>query len=83
MIGLTKCEPREFEVMAPSSKPGSTVWVTMHSDWSDEAVPGDWVRRSGSRPLRSRPKPEGILVAAVHPHQVDNDPRRFLVLWFK
>ena len=87
---LQRCRPAEFEVVVPSSMVGVNAWAKMGAGWADDAAPGDWVRRRGIEPDEhpgnrrlNRLQPHGIVVSALSSHQVDGDPSRFLVLWFR
>jgi len=83
--------PGEFDVIcaeppAPCDYAKAT-WRAMGSGWSQDAAPGDWVRRHwGGSMVEPRPPigngPCGMVVGVISRHQTD-DPKRFLILWFR
>lgn len=92
-MALTKCKASDFDLMGPSAIVGVNRWVVMSDKWTEDAEPGEWVRRrrqfadnESFGPFKDKDdaiKPEGILVSVLHPWQVGDHPERFIVLWFK
>jgi hypothetical protein len=95
-VALTKCKASDFDLMGPSAIPGVNRWVVMSNKWTEDAEPGEWVRRRAPfndsesmghlTPFKDKVdtmRPEGIVVSVLHPWQVGDLPERFIILWFK
>jgi len=79
--GLQTLRSSDFElVVASESNSRQAKWTAMHSQWSMEAKPGEWCRRSrrgtGHIPIR----PEGIVIGVDD--SVPLGSERFVILWF-
>ena len=76
---LEVCSPSKFQVAVMHE--GVDTWRFMGPDWSSEAEPGNWVRRRWSD--RRPAAPDGMVIAAILAHQLDNEKPQFLILWFR
>lgn len=77
---LEVCSRSKFQRMYHDRGCGER-WVAMAPEYSDKASPGDWVRRRWSD--RRPSAPDGMVVAAIPAHQLDNEKPQFLILWFR
>lgn len=81
---LQVCRPSDVQLMIASNKR----WIPVPGNWSADASPGEFVRRTpGPNMMAPRPPignpPTGMVIAVIQPHQLNNEETQLLVLWFQ